>query len=45
MIKVEVLDADVVREKHCRMEGDGTILVGQDNHAVARLSFCQVLYA
>jgi len=42
---VEVLDADVVREKHRWMEGEGAILVGQDSHAVARLSFCHVLYA
>ena len=42
---MEVLDADVVREKHRGMEGDGTIVVGQDSHAVARLSFCHVSYA
>ena len=27
------------------MEGEGPVLVGQDSHAVARLSFCHVLYA
>jgi len=42
---VEVLDADVVREKHRWMEGEGAILVGQNSHAVARLSFCPVSYA
>ena len=42
---MEVLDADVVREKHRWMQGEGAILVGQDSHAVARLSFCHVLYA
>jgi len=42
---VEVLDADVDREKHRWMEGDGARLVGQDSLALARLSFCHVLYA
>jgi hypothetical protein len=45
VIRVEVLDADVVREKHRWMEGEGAILMGQDSHAVAQLSFCHVLYA
>jgi len=45
VIRVEVLDADVSREKHRWMEGEQAILVGQDSHVVAQLSFYHVLYA